>query len=326
MTSRAQLPEHLIQAYADRDVVVLGASGFVGRWVARALTNAGARLTALVRLPDQSRRLFDHLGIHGDIRQLDLHDLGAVEAVFHEVRPTVTFNLAGYGVDRSERNPEEARFINADLVRVLCRIVADVADDWQGLHLIHAGTALEYGTGSGNLNEDTPAEPTTLYGRSKLAGTHAVQRACRDSNLRAVAARLFTVYGPGEHQGRLFPALIQAAKTRQPLSLTAGRQLRDFAYVEDVATGLMLLGSVPEASGQLVNLATGKLLSVLDFALRTAQVLRLDEGLLRFGQLPVRGEEMAHNPVDINRLTSLTGWSPPADIPSGVERALAWLE
>jgi len=278
-----------------------------------------------VRAPDASRRLFDHLGIDGDVRQLDLHDLDAVEAVFHEVRPTVTFNLSGYGVDRSERDPEEAHFLNADVVRVLCRIVADVASDWQGLHLIHAATALEYGMATGDLNEDIPAEPTTLYGRSKLEGTHAVQRACRDSGLRASVARLFTVYGPGEHQGRLFPALIQAAKTRQSLPLTAGRQRRDFTYVEDVATGLMLLGSVPKASSQVVNLATGKLLSVRDFALQTAQVLRLDERLLEFGRLPVRGEEMAHNPVNINRLTTLTGWRPPADIRSGVERTLAWL-
>ncbi len=326
MTSPIQLPEHLARAYADRDVVVLGASGFVGRWVARALTSAGARLTLLVRAPDSSRRLFDQLGISGDVRQLDLRDLGAVEATFDQVRPTVTFNLAGYGVDRSERDPEEANFLNADMVRVLCRIVADVANDWQGLHLVHAATALEYGMASGDLNEDTAGEPTTLYGRSKLAGTHAVQRACRDSGLRAVVARLFTVYGPGEHQGRLFPALIHAAKTRQSLPLTAGHQLRDFAYVEDVAAGLILLGTTPAASGQVVNLATGKLLSVRDFALQAAQVLRLDTGLLGFGQLPVREEEMAHNPVSVNRLTALTGWRPPSDVATGVERTLAWLE
>ena len=325
MTPSTPLPEHVAREYAGRDIVVLGASGFVGRWVARLLAGAGARLTLLVRAPDPSRRLFDKLGIQGDVRQLDLRDLGAVETAFHEVRPSVIFNLAGYGVDRSERDPKEARLLNADLVGVLCRIAAGIEDDWRGLHLVHPGTALEYGVATGDLNEDTPAEPTTLYGRSKLAGTRAVQRACRDSGLRAVVARLFTVYGPGEHPGRLFPALIHAAKTRQPLPLTAGQQLRDFAYVEDVAVGLMLLGAIPEASGQVVNLATGKLLSVRDFALQAAQVLRLDEDLLKFGRLPVRGEEMAHNPVNINRLTTLTGWYPPADIRSGVERTLARL-
>ncbi|MCH8926911.1 MAG: NAD-dependent epimerase/dehydratase family protein [Proteobacteria bacterium] len=127
-------------------------------------------------------------GEHNRVGVLDLHDLGAVEAIFHEVRPTVTFNLAGYGVDRSERDPEEAHFLNTDLVGVLCRIVTGVADDWQGLQLIHAGTALEYGMATGDLNEDTPPEPTTLYGRSKLAGPHAVPHACRAARLRATRA------------------------------------------------------------------------------------------------------------------------------------------
>jgi len=325
MTLSSPVHSELARAYRGRKVAVLGASGFVGRWVAKVLTDAGARLTLFIRSPDPFRNVVEQLGIRGDTQQIDLHNLGAVEQAIHTLRPSITFNLAGYGIDRSERDPKEAYSLNANLVRVLCQIAAEIGDDWPGPQLVHTGSALEYGPATGDLSEDTIAEPTTLYGKSKLAGTHAVQDACRNLGVRAIVARLFTVYGPGEHEGRLFPALIQAAKTGTSLPLTAGDQLRDFAYVEDVAFGLTLLGIPSVASGQVVNLATGKLLSVRDFALQTAQVLHLDPALLRFGQLPVRGEEMAHNPVNIKLLTKLTGWQPPADVQDGVERTLTWL-
>ena len=326
MTSATVPQGGFARTYRDRQVMVLGASGFVGRWVARALTDAGARLTLVVRTLESSRRLFDSMGIQGDIRQVDLHDGGAIQALFHDIRPSVTFNLAGYGVDHTERDRDESFSLNTELVRVLCRHAAEHAEDWNGLTLVHTGSALEYGGASGDLHEGTTPAPTTVYGQSKLEGTLAVQRACRATPLRAVVARLFTVYGAGEHDGRLLPALLESAGAGRALPLTTGNQLRDFTYVEDVASGLLRLGTIQAASGLVVNLATGKLLSVRDFALQTAQVLRLDEGLLKFGQLPVRQEEMTHKPVNINRLTALTGWRPPSDIATGVARTLASLE
>jgi UDP-glucose 4-epimerase len=318
-------PGEAAQDYRDRRVVVLGASGFVGRWVARALTDVGARLTLVVRRLESSQRLFDGMGIQGDIRQVDLHDGEAIQALFQDVRPSVTFNLAGYGVDRAERDRDESFSMNTELVRVLCRHAAEHSDDWNGLTLVHAGSALEYGGANGDLHEGTTPAPTTMYGQSKLEGTLAVQQACRAAQLLAVVARLFTVYGAGEHDGRLLPALLESAGAGRALPLTSGTQLRDFTYVEDVASGLLRLGTIQAASGLVVNLATGKLLSVRDFALQTAQVLRLDKGLLGFGQLPGREEEMAHNSVNINRLKALTGWRPPSDIATGVQRTLAWI-
>jgi len=319
-------PECFESPYQGRTIIVWGASGFVGRWVSKMLAESGARLTFLVRSPEQSQRLFRRLGIRGEIRPIDLLDLRAVETAFRDLRPSITFNLAAYGVDRSERDPDLAYALNADLVRVLCLETASVEDDWAGLRLIHAGTALEYGTATGDLREDTPTNPTTSYGQSKLAGTRIIRDACCESGLKAAVARLFTVYGPGEHEGRLFPDLLEAASGKHTIPLTAGDQLRDFAYVEDIALGLMLLGAKPDASGKVINLATGKLLSVRDFVLQTAQVLRLDDRFLGFGQLPTREEEMAHNPVNINRLEALTGWRPPANVAVNVGRALARLD
>jgi nucleoside-diphosphate-sugar epimerase len=241
------------------------------------------------------------------------------------MRPAITFNTAVYGVDPAERDRDMMKAINTALVVELCeQLGAEPAPGWRGQRLVHAGSALEYGTAGGTLREDSTPSPTTDYGRTKLEATQQVARVARDAGLKAVTTRLFTVYGPGERAGRLLPSLIEAARTRASLPLSAGLQRRDFTYVEDVAEGLLRLGVSAAAPGTVVNLATGRLTSVRAFAEAATEVLPLDRGALNFGALPTRAEEMWHDEVDVTCLRRLTAWAPPTTIADGIRRSWEW--
>lgn len=316
------LPLDVSARYVGRRVVVLGAAGFIGRWVARALTGCDANLTLVVRDAARATPIFDTYAVQGAVVELDLGDLARVRNCLASLRPTVVFNLAGYGVDRGERDPEVAYRINAHLVAALGEALADYSDPhWTGQALVHVGSALEYGALGGNLSEEVLPHPTTLYGQSKLAGTCWLARACQAHSVRGITARLFTVYGPGEHPGRLWPTLQEAARSGQPLPLTAGQQQRDFTYVEDVAEGLVRLGVADAPPGAIVNLATGRLTSVRRFAEMAASSLGIPSDHLQFGALPTRGEEMTHEPVTVERLRRLLGWTPPTSLEVGMRRA-----
>ena len=62
--------------------------------------------------------------------------------------------------------------------------------------------------------------------------------------------------------------------------------------------------------GPAVNLATGRLTSIREFAEIAAGVLSIPPEQLRFGAVPVRAEEMQHDPVNVSRLEAWTGWRP----------------
>ena len=309
--------------YRDRRALVLGGSGFIGRWVARHLTDAGADLVLVSRAPHANDPLWTGLGVQGARLAADLSRPGLAGEIVRSVRPALTFNLAGYGVDPAERDEALGARINHDLVLELVRACGEAADPaWQGQHLVHAGSAAEYGSADGDLSEDGPARPATWYGRTKLAGTDALTAATRQGLLRAVSGRLFTVYGPGERAGRLLPSLIEAARNGSAVALTAGHQRRDFTYVEEAAEGLLRLGSLSEAGLGPVNLATGTLESVRGFVERAAAVLGLPGERLRFGVLPDRPLEMSHDQVNVGRLRTLTGWVPAMSIEEGVRRTV----
>lgn len=294
--------------------MVLGASGFIGRWVARRLQEAGAETHLIVR---------DSADLRGRVFEADLAQSDALGEIFEKIRPAIVFNLAGYGVDPSERDADLSERLNARLPLAICREAARWKDcGWSGQHVIHVGSALEYGTASGDLHEDGPPLPNTVYGQTKLQGTQHIAKCAKALGLLAITARLFTVYGGGEHRGRLLPSLIDAASASKSLELTAGTQLRDFTYVEDVADGLLRLGLAQDEQGAVVNLATGRLTTVRSFTETAARILGMRMENLKFGAIPTRAEEMRHDPVSIERFRQITGTLPATGIEEGIRRTI----
>jgi nucleoside-diphosphate-sugar epimerase len=312
-------------AYAGVRVLVLGGSGFIARWVARALTERGADVSVVVRDMTAAEQVLRQVKARAQLFVCDLErgeDLGPLTK---DLKPAVTFNLAGYGVDLAEQDKGSAERLNTDLPAHLPHLVASFPNgEWPGQRIVHVGTALEYGDAGGHLLEDSALHPITLYGRTKLAGTVAFQQACQSRSIPGLVARLFTVYGPGEHSHRLLPTLLAATGSSEPIPLTDGFQQRDFTYVVDVAEGLLRLGLTQARPGTIVNLATGRLTAVRAFITTAATVIGLDKRRLHFGALPTRPEEMVHDTVTIERLRKLTGWRPETDIEPGIAQTAQW--
>ena len=311
-------------AYRDAEVLVLGGGGFIGTWVAAALVHAGARVTVSARSREAALAALARHGVHCEVRAFDLAHPGEAARLVAALRPAIVFNLAGYGVDPSERDEELAARLNAGLVADLAENV-QVKSGWRGQALVHTGSALEFGQQGGDFSDPWLCQPTTLYGRTKLAGSEALRTISLRRGVRAISARLFTVYGAGEHAGRLLPTLLRARSSAEPIPLTAGLQLRDFTYVGDVVHGLLRLGALHDAlPSRALNLATGSLSTVREFVETSADALAIDRGRLQFGALPTRMEEMSHAPVSVRALEAAVGWKPGVSIRQGLLETLAF--
>jgi nucleoside-diphosphate-sugar epimerase len=298
--------------------LVLGASGFVGRWIARLSFAEGTDVVSTARDLAQLEAVRSEYGFGGEIRAFDALDGGALLPLLREVRPDVVFNAIGYGVDPGERDEAMARAINADFVERLANHLEPTQ------RLIHIGSALEYGTIGGDLAESSIPHPTTLYGRTKLEGTERLRAVASSRGLSALTARLFTVYGPGEHDSRLLPSLVRAAASSDPIPFTSGTQRRDFTYVEDAARALSLLAGSSARPGEIVNVATGKLSTVRAFIEAAIEVLHISPDRILLGAIPQRTEEMQHDDVAIVRMRSLISWIPDATPKVGIARSVAF--
>jgi UDP-glucose 4-epimerase len=313
--------------YRGVRVMVLGAAGFVGRWVGRQLTHQEARLYLLDCRAAGSEKIFERFGVRGEVLEADATEAETLDRIYREIRPSITFNCVAYGVDPAQKDPALAKRINSDLVEALCRVVARNREaEWGGQDLVHIGSALEYGQAGGILSEESHPQPTSLYGITKLSGTRVVTHSSVRFGFKGITVRLFTVYGPGERDGRLLPSLIEISRRRQAIDLTAGLQERDFTFMPEAADGLLKLGLSAALPGEAINLATGRLTSVRGFVEIAARVLGIADQNLRFGVLPTRQEEMTQSGVSVERLRRLTAWIPSVSIAEGIRKTAEFLQ
>lgn len=299
-----------------RQALVLGASGFIGRWVTRELERRGVPLVLGAR-----GNLPPDLAPGAERLRVDLAAEGEAVRLVREVRPSHLFNLAGYGVLRDQQDAALADALNHRLVRELATVCAPQGGR-PATVLVHVGSAAEYGSVPGVWSEGGPTQPASTYGTTKLAGTRALVEVARTLGTPATCARLFTVFGHGEAPGRLFPTLLAASARTDPILLSAGTQERDFAWVGDVAPSLVDLALATWAPGTVVNVASGRMHTVQAFVRAAASALGITTSRLQFGAVPSLPGDGTGVTVAVERMQQVLGRVLPGDLEDVVRRAV----
>ncbi|NGN69423.1 NAD-dependent epimerase/dehydratase family protein [Streptomyces sp. A7024] len=257
-------------------VLLLGANGFLGRYVAdRLLADPAVQLTTLGRGDDADVR-FD----------LASGSPGALTRFLDAVHPGVVINAAG-----------ATRGSARDLIRHNTVAVATICEAMRrsslSARLVQLGCAAEYGPSQpgSSTAEDALPRPGGPYGVSKLSATELVLT----SGLDAIVLRVFSPIGPGTPAGsplgRLAEALRRAMQAGDgELKLSGLGAQRDFVDVRDVARAVHA-ASLSAAQGA-VNIGSGRAVRLRDAAATLARVAgyggqlhELDGGLGR-GSIP----------------------------------------
>lgn len=239
------------------NVLVTGATGFVGSHLVELLAEAGVGVRALVRRTSDTR-LLEQLGanrIEGD-----LQDAGALARAADGV--DVVFHLAALTRARSR---EEFLRINARATEVVARAAAAVGARLVYLSSLAAVGPVRQGRA---VTENDPPWPITEYGRSKLDGEVAC-RTAGEGNL--VILRAPAVYGPRDRDIYSFFAMaargIAAVPTgpERRIQMIYARDLAEALVAAGRTTGAKLLYHVAEARSyawremcELVGSAVGR--------------------------------------------------------------------
>jgi nucleoside-diphosphate-sugar epimerase len=142
----------------------------------------------------------------------------------------------------------------------------------------------------------------------------------RTQGFPAVILRLFLTYGPGQDNRRFFPQIIQGCLLDDPFPTSAGDQLRDFCYVDDIAQGILAALTNDQVDGEIINLASGSPVAIRD-AIELIQKT-LGRGVPEFGKVPYRvGENMALY-ADISKANRILDWKPLVTLEEGIERTI----
>jgi UDP-glucose 4-epimerase len=298
--------------------VVTGASGFLGAALVEGLVQRGHSVLAVVR-PESDRARLANVESKIEFAYASLHNLLTIEAHVAAFAPDVVFHLAWWGGNSK-------KFVNqAD--QMLINIpgsmnVVHLARQAHANTFVFYGSGIEYGKYNIPVRETDSAEPTNLYGASKLATMQMAETLCRLSGIRFCSVRPFWTYGPRDDANRMIPALIEKLLDRQRPAITAGKQLWDFLYIDDATEAVIRLAQTSSASG-VFNMASGLAVPLG----QVAECIRdlIDPGLeLGLGDVPYASDQIMHLQGDISRLKHVTGWQPVVGLDDGLRRTVAW--
>ena len=209
-----------------REVLVTGATGFVGTHVAEALTQRVPRVRAIVRSTSDTTRLRE-LGVEPVV--VSLEDERGLESAVSGA--DVIIHLAALTHAKTEAALQR---VNGGGTEAL--VAAALNATVQPRRFVYLSSLAAVGPSSGRRlgSNDVPA-PLTAYGRSKLAGEAALAK--RADSIEAVILRAPAVYGPGDREMLRF---FRLAKTGlMPLPAGAERPLQ-LVHVKDLARGIAM--------------------------------------------------------------------------------------
>ncbi len=266
-------------------VLIVGASGFIGRYVSSRLADAAGHT---VFSTYQSRPPVDD---GASWHRLEITDGAQLDALFGVAQPQVVVHLAAMAdVGTAERNPEAARAVNATATETIARLC-----ERQSSRLVFVSTEYVFDGRSGPYRENDAPAPTTQYGRSKFLAEQAV------ASLQSKWSVLRTsiVYGwPAPGRRNFVPWLVDCLRKGEAYQAPTN-VYRTPVYVEHLVDGIVRLVETDHTG--IHHVAGSDWVSMYEFAILVAERFGMDPSLV----IPVT--EPTHDRLGLDSTRTMAG-------------------
>jgi len=314
--------------FSGAKILITGGAGFIGSALSRRLVEAGAQVTiADSFIPEYGGNLANLEGIR-DKLVLNITDVRDPHAMRYLIQgQDYLFNLAGQTSHMdSMADPFTDLEINAKAqlsILEACRAYNP------GIKIVFAGTRQIYGKPDYlPVDEAHPIRPVDINGINKAAGERCHLLYHTVYGIRATVLRLTNTYGPSmriKDARQTFVGIwIRHILEGRPFEVWGGDQLRDFTYVDDCVTALLLAAARDSADGNIYNLGGDKVVSLRQLADALISAHGSGEYILK--EFPEERKK-----IDIGdyysqdaRIREELGWQTVVPLEEGLRRTLAY--
>ena len=313
-----------------KNVLVTGACGFIGSHLVETLIKRGARVTAFVYYNSFNQYgwldtldkeiLKECMIVSGDIRDED-----SLSRAFSS-KPEVVFHLAALiGIPYSYHAPLSYLRTNIEGTLNLLNCARKFATEL----VVHTSTSETYGTAKYiPMDENHPLQAQSPYAASKIAADKMAESYYRSFNLPVIIARPFNTYGPRQSARAVIPTVItQIIQGKESIKLGNLSPTRDFNFVLDVVNGFISLSQSPKAIGRVVNIGTGKEISIGDLV---KKICEISNGNIK---IETQNERIRTEQSEVRRLYAsneiikeLTDWEPIYNLDDGLKLTIEWIK
>lgn len=283
------------------NILLTGATGFLGSHLLAHLVEDGHKVTVLVRHSSLLQRIAPFLD------RLTVHVIGdsSLQGLFHTNKiETIIHCATNYG--RGEVDPSE--LLEANLIMPLQLLQAGRN---AGVRcFINTDTILDKGVSNYALSKSQFREWLQNYAQKMVCVNVALEH----------------FYGPHDDPTKFVSFIVkQLLDSVDSINLTLGEQKRDFIYIDDIISAFLLIldSCAAKESGFFeYEIGTGDTISIRQFVELTKQLSGNTHTQLNFGAIPYRENEAMETSVNISAIRAL-GWDPSTSLIAGLTKMLA---
>ena len=317
----------------QQTILVTGAAGFVGSYVATRLASMGHRVVGCDNFNDYYDPQLKHDRVAALLvpagvacETVELADAVQVAALFDRVQPQLVVHLAAQaGVRYSLENP--AAYIQSNLVGF--GNILEACRRHKIGHLLYASSSSVYGSNAKTpfSEDDQTDEPVSLYAATKKSNELMAHSYSHLYGFPATGLRFFTVYGPWGRPDMAYFSFSRNMLQGQTIPVFAeGLLRRDFTYIDDIVEGVVRLLFKPQPEGSTVrhavfNIGNNEPVTVLDF-IRTLEEAIGVKATLDFQ--PMQAGDVPATHADTHKLQAWVDYAPATPLAAGLGRFAQW--
>jgi UDP-glucose 4-epimerase len=324
-------------------VLVTGGAGFIGHHLIKRLSAMDCKITIIDNLSN-SNRIFLHMikraiqaSSVGTSRYVSLNDDGIDDVAFYtedirnkdalidifesEEIDTCVHLASKISVPESITNPGDTIDVN---IKGTFNVL-EACSKAEVKNLVFASSSAVYGESKTlPISEKEQLDPLSPYGASKIAGEALVSSFRNTRKIQnAVSIRIFNVFGEGGYAGVITKFAERLLAGLPPVIYGNGNQTRDFIFVDDVVSAIVLSAAVtdkkqeeksasyPSSYAHILNVGAGRALKIKDLAQMMIQIFNLD---LEPVYSEARSGDIINSLADMSRLETVLGFVPSREI------------
>lgn len=317
--------------WGGKNVLITGASGFVGSWLAKSLAEKNANVIALVRdhVPD-SPLIF--MGTYPKLKAVvdgDIIDYGTVNRIFNEYNIDTCFHLAAQTiVGAANRSPLPTFETN---MKGTWNIL-EVALKTKTLErIVIASTDKVYGEPIKlPITEDHPLSAIYPYDASKACVEILTRTYFKMYGLPVGITRCCNIYGGGDlNFSRIIPDTVRSViSNKNPIIRSDGTPVRDFIYISDIVNAYITLAENLERNdvkGEVFNFGSNSPIKILDLVDTVIKISGKDLKPVVEGKEKPKGE-IREQYLSSEKAKRILNWSPEVSLENGLKKTIEWYE
>jgi CDP-glucose 4,6-dehydratase len=310
-----------------KNVLVTGADGFIGSWIAKGVIEREANVVTITRDVKKPKISLDLLDIRDKMTlvQGDITDYHLVHRVLNEYSIDTVFHLAAQAiVETANRSPISTFDSN---IKGTWVVLEAVRNSKLVERVVVASSDKAYGDQEKlPYTEDMPLLGLYPYDASKACTDILSRCYAKTYGLPIAVTRCANVYGGADlHMNRLVPGTICAVlRGEVPVIRSDGSPKRDYMYIKDAVNAYMILAENldrKEIRGEAFNFGTEKPISVLELF---NKIIKICGKKVKPKILNIAKNEIQCQYLSSEKARKVLGWSVKYSLDEGLKETVRW--